>query len=203
MSQDLNPNSLHVHLWSCSCTGHAKTTLSMQCQPRSCNNIPSFLQRTAPIACFFVKVVPGTTFTSWSKHHFVVIGKAEQQVRKAFHCRTKKQKRSHVVLILSLLVRTTWFLFFTHITFVVDRTFTTALTERLQTSVANPSYNGYTKSNPKIYQICTKFVSITKTYNWMLLFQRLFIVSRKWWTITLRTAIIEMLQPRSVSTFLV
>jgi len=53
MSQDLNPNSLHVHLWSCSCTGHAKTTLSMQCQPRSCNNIPSFLQRNAPIACFF------------------------------------------------------------------------------------------------------------------------------------------------------
>jgi len=46
-------------------------------------NIPSFLQSTAPIARFFVKVVPSTTFTSWSKHHFVVIGKAEQQVRKA------------------------------------------------------------------------------------------------------------------------
>jgi len=39
----------------------------------------------------FVKVAPGTTFTSWSKHHFVVIGKAEQQVRKASHCGTKQQ----------------------------------------------------------------------------------------------------------------
>jgi len=39
----------------------------------------------------FVKVVPGTTFTSWSKHHFVVIGKAEKQVRKPSHCRTKQQ----------------------------------------------------------------------------------------------------------------
>jgi len=33
---------------------------------------------------------PGTTFTSWSKHHFVVIIKAEQQVRKASHCGTKQ-----------------------------------------------------------------------------------------------------------------
>jgi len=39
----------------------------------------------------FVKVVPGITFTSWSKYHFVVIGKAEQQVGKASYCRTKQQ----------------------------------------------------------------------------------------------------------------
>jgi len=68
---------------------------------------PRFCNETHLLHVFFVKVVPGTTFTSWLKHHFVVIGKAEQQVRKAFHCRTKQQKRSHVVLILSLLVRTT------------------------------------------------------------------------------------------------
>jgi len=60
----------------------------MQRQPRSCNNIPSFLQWTALIARFFVKVVPGTIFTSWSKNHFVPIGKAEQQ---APHCGTKQQ----------------------------------------------------------------------------------------------------------------
>ena len=50
MSQDLNPSKLHVHLRSFSCIGHAKTTYSMQRQPRSCSNIPSFLQWTAPIA---------------------------------------------------------------------------------------------------------------------------------------------------------
>jgi len=33
----------------------------------------------------FVKFAPGTTFTSWSQHHFVAIGKPEQQVRKASH----------------------------------------------------------------------------------------------------------------------
>jgi len=38
-----------------------------------------------------VKVEPGTTFTSWSKHHFVVMGKAEQQVLKASHCGTNQQ----------------------------------------------------------------------------------------------------------------
>ena len=52
---------------------------------------PSFLHRTAHIACSFVKVATGTTFTSWSKHHFVVTGKAEQKVHKASHCGTKQQ----------------------------------------------------------------------------------------------------------------
>jgi len=79
----------------------------------------------------FVKVAPGTTFTSWSKHHFVVIEKAEQQVRKASHCCTKQQRRSHVVIILFLLVRATWVLFIMHIPFVVNRTFTTMLAATL------------------------------------------------------------------------
>jgi len=38
------------------------------------------------------------------------------------------------VLILFLLVRATWVFFFTHILFVVNHTFTTTLTERLQCS---------------------------------------------------------------------
>jgi len=42
----------------------------------------------------FVKVVcqPGTTLTSWSKHHFVTIGKAEKQVCKASHCAPSNNK---------------------------------------------------------------------------------------------------------------
>jgi len=35
------------------------------------------------------KFAPGTTFTSWSKHHFVVIGKPRRQVCKASHCGSK------------------------------------------------------------------------------------------------------------------
>jgi len=70
---------------------HAKTTLSMQRQPRGCNNILRFFNKPHLLHVLFVKVVPGTIFTSWSKHHFVVIVKAEQQVRKPSHCDTKQQ----------------------------------------------------------------------------------------------------------------
>ena len=40
---------------------------------------------------FFAKPAPGTTFTSWSQHHFVAIGKPERQVCKASHCGSKQQ----------------------------------------------------------------------------------------------------------------
>jgi len=39
----------------------------------------------------FVKVAPGTTFTSWSQHNFVAIGKPGQKVHKASHCGSKQQ----------------------------------------------------------------------------------------------------------------
>jgi len=52
--------------------------------PRFCND-PHLLH--VP----FVKVVPGTTFTCWSKHQFVANGKAGQQVSKASHCHIKQQ----------------------------------------------------------------------------------------------------------------
>jgi len=40
-----------------------------------------------------------------------------------------------------------------------------------QNSVANPSYNEYTKSNLKIYQIAyIKFISTTKAHNLTLFF---------------------------------
>jgi len=96
------------------------------------NNIPRFCNEPHLLHVLFVKVAPGTTFTSWSKHHFVVIGKVEQQVRKTSHCCTKQQWRSHVVIILFLLVHATWVLFIMLIPFVVNRTFNTMLTERLQ-----------------------------------------------------------------------
>jgi len=80
--------------------------------PRFCNE-PHLLH------VLFVKIVPGTTFTSRSKPHFVVTVNAKQQVRKAFHCRTKQQWKSHVVLILFRFVWATWVLFFTLIPFVV------------------------------------------------------------------------------------
>ena len=60
--------------------------LSTQHQLRGCKNIHSFLQWPHLLHILFVKVVPGTTFTSWSQHHFVVIVKAGQQVCKASHC---------------------------------------------------------------------------------------------------------------------
>jgi len=37
------------------------------------------------------KAAPGTTFTSWSQHHFVAIGNPERQVRKASHRGSKQQ----------------------------------------------------------------------------------------------------------------
>jgi len=51
--------------------------------------------------------------------------------------------------------------------------------EHEQSSVANPPYNEYSKSNLKLYQISTELISITKTYNLTLCFQCFFIVSRK------------------------
>jgi len=85
----------------------------------------------------FVKVAPGTTFTSWSKHHFVVIGKPRRQVCKASHCGgSKQQQRSHIVIILFMFAThiqySIWVLFFTYILFVANRTFNTTLSEWLQ-----------------------------------------------------------------------
>jgi len=75
--------------------------------PEVATAYPRFCNEPHPLHVLFVNVVPGTTFPSLSNHHFVVIRKAEQQVRKASHCGTKQQ-RSYVLLILFLLIRTTW-----------------------------------------------------------------------------------------------
>jgi len=82
----------------------------------------------------FVKAAPGMTFTCRSQYHIVAIWKPEEQVCKASHCDKKQQYRSHVVLTLSLLVRTTyiWMLFFKHILFVENHSLNVMPTERLQ-----------------------------------------------------------------------
>jgi len=129
-SQDLNPHicpSLVIFVF-------AIRKLYFQCNANQevATASPRFCNEPHPFHVIFVNVVLGTTFTSWSKHHFVVIRKAEKQVRKALHCGTKQQGISHVVLILFLLVWATWVLFFTHISFMVNRTFTTMLTKRME-----------------------------------------------------------------------
>jgi len=64
----------------------------------------------------------------------VAIHKPKRQVRKAPHCGSKQQQRSHAIITALLLVRATniWLLFFAHIPFVVNRTFNATSTERLQ-----------------------------------------------------------------------
>jgi len=48
-----------------------------------------------------VKVELGTTFTSWSQHHFVAIGNPERHVRKASHRGSKQQE---IMLAISLTI---------------------------------------------------------------------------------------------------
>jgi len=120
-------NSLHSsHLWW---LAHA-----IQRQPRGCNNIPSFLQPHR-LHVLLTKAAPGTIFTSWSQHHFVAIRKPELQVLKASHCGSNKATmeitwRDHSIIVCSPIH--IWVLFFAHISFVVNRTFTTTSTESLQ-----------------------------------------------------------------------
>ena len=42
---------------------------------------PPFCNERHRLHVLFVKFAPGTTFTSWSQHHFIAIGKPERQVR--------------------------------------------------------------------------------------------------------------------------
>ena len=59
---------IHVHVLPLSCIEHMKTTLSKQRQVKGSNNIPSFLQWTAPIAHAFCE---GCTW-----HHLHILVKA-------------------------------------------------------------------------------------------------------------------------------
>ena len=65
----------------------------------------------------------------------------------------------------------------------------TSAQHMLPSSVANSSYNEYTNSSLKIYQIYTKLKYVTKNNNFMLFSQCLFIVSRRWLPVALCSAI--------------
>jgi len=58
------------------------------------------------------------------------LGKPESQVRRVSHCGSKQHERSHAVLTVLLLVRAHCIcvLFFAHIPFVVNRTFSNRIT---------------------------------------------------------------------------
>ena len=62
-----------------------------------------------------------------TNYDIVATGKLERQVRKASHCGSKQQQRSHAAIILCL------FAFFTHFPFVVKRAFNTTPEERFAT----------------------------------------------------------------------
>ena len=86
----------------------------------------------------FVKAASGMTFTSsWSQHHFVAIGKPKRHMRKASHYGSKQKQRlspdeiTHCLFVPHTSRPICW-LFFTHIPFVVNCTFNTKSTERLQ-----------------------------------------------------------------------
>ena len=90
MLQDLNPStysSLVIFMyWAWK--SHFQCTTNREvakASPRFCNEL--HLSHV-----IFVKVVPGTTFTSWSKYHFVVIGMAEQQCAKLPTVATRNNK---------------------------------------------------------------------------------------------------------------
>jgi len=82
----------------------------------------------------FVKTSHSTTFTSWSQHHFVAIGKAQvacvqsfalwQQATIEFMC------RDHSIIACSRHIYVVFF--FVHISFVANHTFNAMPLERLQ-----------------------------------------------------------------------
>jgi len=85
MLQDFNPStysSLVIFIyWT---TGMRKPQFQFKTNRKVATTSRRFCNEPHLLHVLFVKVVPGITFTSWSKHHFVVIGKAEQEVHKAF-----------------------------------------------------------------------------------------------------------------------
>jgi len=82
-----------THTYFCSlCTSRLWWIIqSTQHHRRGCNNIPSFLQQPPRSHVLCVKAELGMTLTSWSQHHFDVIGNPEWHVCKASHGGSKQQ----------------------------------------------------------------------------------------------------------------
>jgi len=110
-----------ISAWSCHIYGFYSLRTSRswwiahstQCQPRGCNNIPSFYNELHQTHIHFLKDASGMTFTSWSQHHFVAIGKPKQQIHKASHCGSKRSREDITLPLLVCATYTSiWLLFF-------------------------------------------------------------------------------------------
>jgi len=75
----------------CAYPVRAKSHIQRNANQKVATTSPPFHSKPHRSHVPFVKAAPGMTFTSWSQHHFVVIGKPEQQERKASHCGSKQQ----------------------------------------------------------------------------------------------------------------
>jgi len=126
----------HIYTGVALCAHPVRGESHLQCNTNKevATTFPPFYNEPHRSRGLFVKAAPGTTFTPWPQHDFVAIGKPKRHVRKASHCGSKQQYRSPDKITLLLLVCTTyiWVLFFAHILFVVNRTFNTTPTKRLQ-----------------------------------------------------------------------
>jgi len=127
---------LALHIWWCYSSRTSRSwwiTHSTQHYRRSCNNIPSFLQRTTPIARFLCE--------GWTRHDLHIL------VTTPFCCDRKsraacaqsftpwEQATTEIMPAISLTIAHAthmMVLFFTHIPFLVNHTINATLPERLQ-----------------------------------------------------------------------
>jgi len=79
------------HLYGVALHAHGEPCIQRSTSGEVATTSPPFYNELHRSHVVFVKVSHGTTFTSWSQHQFVAIGKSERHVRKASHCGSKKQ----------------------------------------------------------------------------------------------------------------
>ena len=127
------------HLYGC-CSSRTFclwwTADSAQQQWRGCNNIPSFLQRTAPIACSFCEVC------TWHDLHILVTApfcchwKSWAASAQSFtlwqQATIEITCRDHFIVTCSHHIYCIWLLFFAHIPFMVKCAFSATQADRLQ-----------------------------------------------------------------------
>ena len=90
MSQDLNPSTCSsLVVFKCWAMVMRKPQFPFNSNREIAATSSRFCNEPHLLHILFVKVAHGTTFTSLLKHHFIVIGKAEQQVRKTFRLRIR------------------------------------------------------------------------------------------------------------------
>jgi len=70
---------------------HGESHIQRNATEEVATTSPRFYNEPHQSHVLCVKAELSTTFTSWSQHHFVVIGKPELHVRKASHCGSKQQ----------------------------------------------------------------------------------------------------------------